>query len=202
MTASAVGPAAKAPARGAPGHLRLCLALLLLALLHRPEAVAGSEWTEREFASFRLLPGTTAVEASRNLLIGLEVELAPGWQFYSEAPGEYGVAPHFDWSASRNLVEATLHWPAPTAYVYSSDPPISTLGYKGSLLLPVALVAERAGEAFELRLALEYAVCEEFCIVDTVELRLALPPGRAEATRHHARLEQALGQALAATKPD
>jgi suppressor for copper-sensitivity B len=197
MMASAVGLTAKVQARGRPGRHLFRLALLLLALLHRPEAAAGSEWTEREFASFRLLQGTTAVEASRDLLVGLEVELAPGWQFYSENPGEFGVAPQFDWSASRNLAEASLHWPAPTAYLYSSDPPISTLGYKGSLLLPVALVAERAGEALELRLALEYAVCEEFCIVDTVELHLALPPGRAVATRHHARLRQALAAARA-----
>ena len=177
------------------GHLLLPLVLLLLALLQRPEAAAASEWTEREFASFRLLPGTTAVEASRDLLVGLEVVLAPGWQFYSETPGEYGVAPIFDWSASRNLAEASLHWPAPTAYAYSGDPTIRTLGYKDSLLLPVAMVADRANQAFEFRLALEYAVCEEFCIVDTVELHLDLPPGRAEATRHAARLRQALAAA-------
>ena len=197
MTASADSAAPKTQACCRHGRLLLPLALLLLAVFHRPVAAAGFEWTEREFASFRLLPGTTAVEASRDLLVGLEVELAPGWQFYSETPGEYGVAPIFDWSASRNLAEASLHWPAPTAYAYSGDPPIRTLGYKGSLLLPVALVAERTGEAFELRLALEYAVCEEFCIVDTVELHLDLPPGRAEATPHAERLRQALAAAKA-----
>lgn len=197
MTARADGAAAKARGRG---HLFLRLALLLLAVVQRPEAAVGSEWKERAFARFRLLPGTTAVEASRDLLLGLEIELAPGWQFYSENPGEYGVAPHFDWSASRNLAEAAIHWPAPTAYVYSSDPPISTLGYKGALLLPLALVAERAGEALDLRLALDYAVCEEFCIVDSVELRLTLPPGRAQATRHAARLRQALAAALASAR--
>ena len=197
MRAPADSAASKTQASYRRGRLLLPLALLLLALLHRPEAAAGAEWTEREFASFRLLPGTTAVEATRDLLVGLEVALAPGWQFYSETPGEYGVAPTFDWSASRNLAEASLHWPAPTAYAYSGDPPIRTLGYKGSLLLPVALVADRADEAFELRLALEYAVCEEFCIVDTVELHLDLPPGRAEATPHSARLRQALAAAKA-----
>lgn len=197
MTAPADSAAPKTQTCFRQGRLLLPLALLLLALLHRPEAAAGAEWTEREFASFRLLPGTTAVEASRDLLVGLEVALAPGWQFYSETPGEYGVAPIFDWSASHNLAEASLHWPAPTAYAYSGDPTIRTLGYKGSLLLPVAVVADRAGEAFELRLALEYAVCEEFCIVDTVELHLDLPPGRAEATPHAARLRQALAAAKA-----
>ena len=170
---------------------------LVVAFFQVTGTTVASEWTEREFASFRLLPGTTAVEASRDLLVGLEVALAPGWQFYSETPGEYGVAPIVDWSASHNLAEASLHWPAPTAYAYSGDPTIRTLGYKGSLLLPVAVVADRAGEAFELRLALEYAVCEEFCIVDTVELHLDLPPGRAVATPHAARLRQALAAAKA-----
>ena len=197
MKASTTGPAAKVPARRGPGRLLLCLALLLPMLLPRPGAAVGSEWTEREFASFRLLSGTTAVEAARELLVGLEVELAPGWQFYAENPGDYGVAPRFDWSASRNLSQASIHWPAPTAYTYGSDPAIRTLGYKDAVLLPVAVVMERAGEAIELRLVLEYAVCKEFCIVDTVELRLALPPGPAEPTRDHARLRRALAAAMA-----
>ncbi len=199
MTASA-GTAMKPRPRARPGCLLLCLVLPFLVVLHGPASAAGSEWTEREFASFRLLPGTTAVETSGDLLIGLEVELAPGWQFYSEDPGEFGVAPRFDWSASRNLAKASLHWPQPTAYVYSSDPPISTLGYKGAFLLPVVLVAERAGESLDLRLALEYAVCEEFCVVDTVELRLALPPGPGEATRHAARLRRTLAAAQASAR--
>ena len=193
MTAG--GAAAKA--RVGAGGLLLRLLPLLFAACLWPAAAPGSDWTEREFASFRLLPGTTAVADSRDLLVGLEIELAPGWQLYSEDPGEFGVPPVLDWSASRNLAKAAVFWPAPTAYVYSTDPPIRTLGYKGSLLVPLALEAAAAGEAFDLRLALEYAVCEEFCIVDTVELRLALPPGPGAPTRHAARLRQALAAAKA-----
>ncbi len=197
MTAPAEGKLSSPRARGPLARAVLCLSLLCSVLLQRPEAALAADWTEREFARFRLLPGVTAVEAARDLLVGLEVELAPGWQFYSENPGDYGVAPRLDWSASRNLAEAEIHWPAPKAYIYGSDPTVSTLGYKDSFLLPLALVAERSGEALDLRLALDYAVCEAFCVVDRVELRLTLPPGRPEATGHDARLRRALGEARA-----
>lgn len=168
---------------------------LLFAALPGIGAALGSAWSEREFARFRLLPGTTAPDGSGQVLIGLEVELASGWQFYSNEPGAFGVAPIFDWSESRNLARASVHWPRPTAYVYSIDPPITTRGYKGSLLLPIVLEAARAGEASDLRLVLEYAVCNEFCVLDRVALSLTLPAGPGDATPDGARLRSALAGA-------
>ncbi len=173
----------------------LGLCAVLLACLAMMDTAEAAGWTEQEFARFRLLPGATAAGDAGEILIGLEVELQPGWQFYSEDPGPYGVAPVFDWSASRNLARAAIHWPAPTRYVYSSDPPIDTLGYKDALLLPVLLEPRAAGEALQVRLSLEYAVCEAYCVIESVELRLALPAGRGEATPHAGRLEEALAQA-------
>ena len=130
----------------------------------------------------------------------MEVDLEPGWQFYSENPGEFGVAPIFDWSASRNLAEATIMWPKAKRFVYSADPPVVTLGYQDWLLLPVVLEVGELGEDLTIRLDLEYAVCEEICIVDSVDLRLRLPAGRGAATRHGERLRQALADAKARPK--
>jgi len=174
--------------------------VFILASLQLTAAAIPSEWTQREFAKFRLLPNWTAVGGLDEVLIGLEVDLEPGWQFYSMNPGEFGVAPKFDWTKSHNLANVSIHWPKPTRYRYSIDPPASTLGYKGSLLLPVVLEPETVEEDLEVRLALEYAVCDEFCIIDTVGLRLRLPVGRSATTRHSARLQRALQEALGDAK--
>lgn len=134
---------------------------------------------------------------SEEVLIGLEIDLEPGWQFYSESPGEFGAAPVFDWTASRNLAKASIFWPEATQFLYSVDPPVSTLGYKGSVLLPVVLEVGKLDDDLHVRLDLEYAVCDEICIFDTVGLRLTLPAGRSEATRHSTRLQRALTDAKA-----
>lgn len=170
---------------------------LVVAFLQLANAAVGAEWTEREFAKFRLLSSTTAVGISSEILIGLEIDLEPGWQFYSEDPGEFGVAPTLDWTASRNLANTSVYWPTPTEYIYSTEPPIKTLGYKGSLLVPVVLELVQVSEAFDVRLALEYATCDEFCVIDTVELRLAVPLGRVQVSHHGERLQQALAEARA-----
>ncbi len=159
----------------------------------------AADWSKREFAKFRLLPNPPAVDNSAKVLIGLEINLASGWQFYSKNPGAYGIAPKFDWSPSRNLSSASVHWPEPTPYVYSTKPPVSTLGYKGSVLLPIVLEAEKVGRGFDLRLILEYAVCEDYCVIDTVDVRLGLPAGRGKASPHSERLKQALTDASAGT---
>lgn len=181
--------------RSGPKPLVSCGLAAILMFLWSSTGAFAADWTKREFASFRFLPTTTAVEGSGELLVGLEVELAEGWQFYTENPGEYGVAPVFRWSGAWNLARVTLHWPKPRKFLYSSDPPVSTLGYKGSLLLPIVLELEDSSERLVLRLDLEYAVCDEFCIIDEVSLSLTLPAGRGRSTRDLARVQAALKEA-------
>lgn len=170
---------------------------LVMAFIQVTGTTLASEWTEREFAKFRILTNATTIDTSGQALIGLEIDLEPGWQFYSEEPGEFGVAPEFDWTASHNLAEASIFWPKPTQYLYSTDPLVTTLGYKGSVLLPVVLGLETDNEDLKIRLDLDYAVCAEVCIFDTVNLGLTLPAGWGERTRHSERLERALAESQA-----
>lgn len=171
------------------------LLALVLATAFLSHGVAASDWSARDYARFRLLAETTATDGKSEVLIGLEVELLDGWVFSSENPGEFGVAPVFDWSASRNLAQATLHWPAPEQVIYSNEPPVALLGYRKALLLPIVLTAETLDRNVEIRLALDYALCHDICIVDTVHLGLVLASGIGEATPQGPQLRQALAAA-------
>lgn len=145
--------------------------LLLMILYSAP--LHSAEWVEREFAKFRLLSAGEKADGAGLRLAGLEVELAPGWQFYHEKPGEFGVAPIFDWTKSRNLKKVDLHWPPPKKLRYSVTPPVTTRGYTDALLLPISfMVSDHKAEA-DIRVDLEYAVCNEFCVVDKVQLTLS-----------------------------
>jgi suppressor for copper-sensitivity B len=162
---------------------QVVLLALAIATAGLTDRAIATEWTEREFARFRLLAETTATAGRRQVLIGLE--------------GDFGVAPVFDWAASRNLARALVHWPEPRRVVYSTDPPVSLMGYKQALLLPIVLATESADQDAVIRLSLDYALCEDICIVDSVNLSLALPAGAGETTRHGPRLRKALADAKA-----
>ena len=56
-------------------------------------------------------------------------------------------------------------------------------------------------EDLNVRLNLEYAVCNDICVIDTVILNLLLPAGEGKATSHSLRLEQALASATAEIQP-
>lgn len=184
-------------ARKVPIGPAVLLALALAAASPAGGANAASDWTAREFARFRLVSEATATAGGGDVLIGLEVDLGAGWVFSAEAPGDFGVAPVFDWSASRNLAEARPYWPSPERVAYSETPPVSLRGYREALLLPIVATVVSGDRDLELRLRLDYALCHDYCIVDTVELRLALPAGAGEATLHGPELRRALAEAKA-----
>ena len=139
--------------------------------------------TEREHVKFRL----KASEVGRNTTLarglGLDIQLDAGWQFYSENPGELGVAPKFDWSESRNVRAVSIQWPEPTRYVYSEDPPLSTLGYRDSVFLPIRITQKEPDRPSKVHLRLSYAICNDYCISDRVKLQVGLPPGDQKGAR-------------------
>ncbi|WP_298724157.1 protein-disulfide reductase DsbD domain-containing protein [uncultured Ferrovibrio sp.] len=93
---------------------------------------------------------------------GLLIRLAPGWKFYWRTPGEGGLPPRFDWSASRNLAHAEVKWPAPQRINIGNT---ELYGYTGEVVLPIKLVPQQKGQPLDLDLALEYGVCKEICIL-------------------------------------
>lgn len=118
-------------------------------------------------------PVRLALIAAGPLQAGLQVRLAPGWKFYWRNPGEGGVPPRFDWSASRNLAAAAVAWPAPRRITIGTA---DLHGYTGEVVLPVALTPERSGEAIAVNLLLEYGICKDICILREDRLTRTIQP--------------------------
>lgn len=102
---------------------------------------------------------------------GVQITLAPGWKTYWRYPGDSGIPPRFDFSASTNIRTATVHWPAPMRF---ADGGGTSIGYAGSVIFPVTIEAERPQEPVRLRLKLDYAICEKLCVPDAADVSLAL----------------------------
>jgi len=153
-------------------------ALLLFAALApaAPAAAATTDWVGNQHAAVRLISATDAVSGASPVEAGLEFRFAPGWHGYWRTPGDAGIAPVIDWSASPGLTTATVAWPAPTRLVVSD---LQNSTYEGQVALPVALTYSDPRRAADMRVSIDYAACSNVCVPYHADLSLMLPVGTA-----------------------
>lgn len=144
--------------------------LAALATALPASAQSMSDWSRSESAELRLIAGEPAADGS--LRAGVEIRLQPGWKTYWKAPGAVGLPPRFDWSASRNLGDIEVLWPAPMRFSEGLD----TIGYSGTVVLPLRITPRDPEKPVVLALGADYGVCEKVCVPVSAraELDLAL----------------------------
>lgn len=152
-----------------PAVLCALLALALGCVEARAQAVVS---TGQSFVTARLVPGAPAADGGR--VAGLALDLADGWKTYWRSPGEAGVPPVFDWSASTNLREVRVLWPTPELFESFG---MQTVGYAHQVTLPVEVVAEDPTRPVELRLKASLGVCRELCVLEEIELSDSIAAG-------------------------
>jgi len=96
-----------------------------------------------------------------SLLAGVNIAMEPHVKTYWRMPGDSGLPPVFDWSASDNLATATVLWPLPQRI---EDPAGSILGYYDDVIFPVKITAKDPAKPVHLVLKLDYAVCGTLCV--------------------------------------
>jgi DsbC/DsbD-like thiol-disulfide interchange protein len=156
-------------------------------------AADASSWDGDARSAMRLLagqaagsPANTVGDSSGELRAGIELRLAAGWKTYWRYPGDSGVPPVFDFSKSENVKSVEVRWPAPHRFTDESG---ASIGYKGSVVLPLRVIAQNPRRPVVLRLAIDYAICERLCI-----------PAKASASLEVSRAATASNAALAAAE--
>jgi DsbC/DsbD-like thiol-disulfide interchange protein len=157
---------------------RSSAALLLLGHFATSSAFAAglaSPWVTGFNNKSRLLAGRTSDDATATAYAALEIAMTAGWKTYWRSPGEAGgVPPEFDWSASENLADAHVLYPAPHRLV---DKAGATIGYKDQIIFPLVLKAKDPSKPIEFKLKASYGVCKELCVPAEVDLDISVPPG-------------------------
>jgi len=151
--------------------MRVC-SFALAALLAVPAAASASssQWVESEGARIRLV--TTGVPDAAGLLTGvLEILLQPGWKTYWRDPGDAGVPPSIDVSASPGIEFAGFRFPPP---VRIDDGTTVWAGYKHPVAFPVTFKLE-PGVPPVVTADVFLGVCESICV--PVQARLEVDPG-------------------------
>jgi thiol:disulfide interchange protein/DsbC/DsbD-like thiol-disulfide interchange protein len=184
--------------------MRLWLFLGLLLILSGLPAMAApaqaSAATEQVQA--RLLTDHQVVSPGQRLRVALQQKIIPQWHTYWQNPGDSGEATQIHWQLPAGVTMSALEWPAPQRFVVG---PITNYGYSDevSLLQWLSLPADwPAGQLLQLSARVDWLVCAEECIPQSVQLALTVPvaqspvPASAEdlAVIHasEARLPQAL----------
>lgn len=147
----------------------ICLGSALLAIA--PAHASSSTWFEAEGGRFRLVT-SGAPDASGKLQGVLDIELKRGWKTYWRDPGNSGVPPQIDVSASRNVSGAEFSYPAPQRH---DDGYSKWAGYDHPVRLPVSFTIPAPGEPATIAANVFLGVCETICV--PVQARLQVDPG-------------------------
>lgn len=141
------------------------------------EPALVSPWANDHNARARLIAGgSPAGSPPGTIAVGVEIELAKDWKTYWRNPGSSGVPPTLSWTPSSNVSAAETLYPAP---VRLADRDGDTIGYKGAVILPVAVRAADPAKPVALVVEIEYGVCKDICIPVQSRLELTVPPGTA-----------------------
>ncbi|MEJ0063166.1 MAG: thioredoxin family protein [Alphaproteobacteria bacterium] len=163
--------------------MRLLANTILFFLLWIPAPALGQtagDWQQGEHVRVRLVSGVTGTGELAEIPLGLEVELAEGWDTYWRMPGDAGAPPLFNWSADLAedgaLAQAQLLFPAPMRHMTSD---LETIGYQGHVVFPLLAAPKVAGKALTLNPKLMLLTCGDICIPNDFTLHLAVPAGEA-----------------------
>lgn len=146
----------------------ICLGSALLAAA--PAHASSSAWFEAEGGRFRLVT-SGAPDASGKLQGVLDIELKRGWKTYWRDPGNSGVPPLIDVTASRNVSAAEFSYPAPQRH---DDGYSKWAGYDYSVRLPVSFTIPATSEPSMIAADVFLGVCETICV--PVQARLEVVP--------------------------
>lgn len=132
-------------------------AALFTATVAQYANAASSDWFSTEGGEIRLVTAADPADPTR-LRGALEMVLKPGWKTYWVDPGDAGVPPQIDVSASRDVSSATFLFPAPKRF---DDGYAVWAGYKNHVSL--AIEFENGSNPF-LEADVFLGICEKICI--------------------------------------
>lgn len=139
-----------------------------------PASALSSSWVPGHKVKARLVAGRTTPSDGSKLMAFVEIVLEPGWKTYWRSPGDAGLPPSLDWSKSGNVASAEVQYPAPRTFTDKSG---HTVGYEGTVFLPIAFTPKSPGEPVTLAVDAHYGICKDICVPVDAELKLDIPAG-------------------------
>jgi len=169
-------------------------------------AAFGSAWAQTgrwddsfDFSRVRLVASEEALDGGDTVQLGLEFDVAPGWNIYWRSPGAVGLPPSLTWDEASNIADSQIHWPVPERYTYKfpgEDVGIESMIYRGNTILPLTVTVSDPTQPLFARAQVEYMVCQDQCIFAeaTVGIDLFTSPTSVGLSEHAPRINAFFSQ--------
>ena len=152
----------------------ICLASIVTASLALP-ALAADPFVVPVTA--QILPGWVKADGTR--VAALHLHLEPGWKTYWRAPGDAGIPPTFDWSASRNMRAVSISWPTPEVHDQNG---MRTIVYSNEVVIPLTIEPDSTGAPVHLDVEMDLGVCSDICVPHRLRLEGTLDTAERKPT--------------------
>jgi DsbC/DsbD-like thiol-disulfide interchange protein len=146
--------------------LAIALALVLAGAPVRAADSFSTDWAAGAKSQARLIAASAG-------LAGFEIALAPGAITYWRDPGDSGLPPTLDFSASENVASVEPKFPAPKRIKEADGG--EAFGYDGGVVFPLLIKPRDPAKPVTLTLSADFAVCEKVCLPAKASLSLTLP---------------------------
>ena len=140
----------------------ILIAVLVLGFM--PISTHASDYVEHEHVKARI----ALVPDAGNTMATLDIVLAEDWHSYGDPPGDAGLPPRFDWTASENLQDIQIELPPTTPKTEMEEFTVNS--YSDQILIPLAVTPEDASKDVTLDLKLTLMICKDICIPESFEL--------------------------------
>ena len=171
-----------------PNLFKFFIYTILYSLVSTNSMAISSDWSVSETSKLRLISPYSQNDG-KNLLIGLEYEMEPGWKTYWKSPGDGGFAQSISWQNSTNIKNVNILWPTPVEFEILG---LTSLGYQNDIIFPLEIELEDELQNTFLNLHVTFLICKDVCIPGDAKVFLEIPFGEKKLTNNYFDLEKAL----------
>ena len=171
-----------------PNLFKFFIYTILYSLVSTNSMAISSDWSVSETSKLRLISPYSQNDG-KNLLIGLEYEMEPGWKTYWKSPGDGGFAQSISWQNSTNIKNVNILWPTPVEFEILG---LTSLGYQNDIIFPLEIELEDELQNTFLNLHVTFLICKDVCIPGDATVFLEIPYGEKKLTDNYFNLEKAL----------
>ncbi len=169
--------------------ISLCVPFFIITMLvyicsyaHAAGNATDSAWTSSDNSRVRILSGVNTIGESTQIEAALELTLGQGWHTYWKHSGDAGLPIRFDWSGSSNIKNIEVLWPLPIRTIEMKE--FTVFSYSGKTTFPLRIELKEPSKAAIIKGALQFMVCKDICIPETLDVSLTLVSGLGKPSVH------------------
>ena len=165
------------------------LIYILLGSFFLTDALAkSSDWDISETSKLRLI-SPYFQNNTKDIQVGLEYQMEPGWKTYWKSPGDGGFAQTISWDNSTNVKNVKILWPTPIEFEILG---LKSLGYQNNIIFPLEVEIDNVSINTFLDLHISFLICKDICIPGDARVFLDIPSGEKKLNENNFYLERAL----------